>query len=239
MFFLGMEISPKRLAEGWRIAIIRTLFQILASVGLAWLIGLIFGWSMSRIVLLGFVISLSSTAVVLKLLKDRGELDTPAGRDVLLILLVQDLAVVPMLIVIGLLGGQAPDTPTLALQIAGGMAIFGGAGWLIHSNRFHFPFADKLRHDHELQVFAALLSCFGLAFITGWLQISFGWIRNYHRGGVLARRPTSPRFNRVTYLAASGRRGPHPPAHSGAAAGHPRRDPHAMPAPAVRATSPA
>ena len=209
LFFLGMEISPKRLAEGWRVAIIRTLFQILASVGLAWLIGLIFGWSMSRILLLGFVISLSSTAVV------------------------------PMLIVIGLLGGQAPDTPTLALQIAGGMAIFGGAGWLIHSNRFHFPFADKLRHDHELQVFAALLSCFGLAFITGWLQISFGWIRNYHRGGVLARRPTSPRFNRVTYLAASGRRGPHPPAHSGAAAGHPRRDPHAMPAPAVRATSPA
>jgi CPA2 family monovalent cation:H+ antiporter-2 len=73
------------------------------------MIGLWFLWSVSRIVLLGFVISLSSTAVVLKLLKDRNESDSPVGGDVLLILLEQDMAVVPMLIVLGLLGG-APRT---------------------------------------------------------------------------------------------------------------------------------
>ena len=74
LFFIGMEISPKKLAQGWRIAVIGVFFQMLVSVGLVWMIGLWFGWSVPRIVLLGFVISLSSTAVVLKLLKDRNVL---------------------------------------------------------------------------------------------------------------------------------------------------------------------
>ncbi len=74
LFFIGMEVSPAQLARGWRIALLGTLFQILVSVALTWVIGTWLGWSLARIVLLGFVISLSSTAVVLKLLKDRGEL---------------------------------------------------------------------------------------------------------------------------------------------------------------------
>ena len=100
---IGSATAGHLVAQGWRVALLGTLLQILASVGLVWLIGRWFDWSLARVVLLGFVISLSSTAVVLKLLKDRGELDSPSGRDVLMVLLAQDLAVVPMLILLSLL----------------------------------------------------------------------------------------------------------------------------------------
>lgn len=86
------------------------------------LVGAWLDWSLERVVLLGFVISLSSTAVVLKLLKDRGELHTRAGNNVLLILLAQDFAVVPMLIAISLLGGEWLDSATVIRQVLGGAA---------------------------------------------------------------------------------------------------------------------
>ena len=172
LFFIGMEINPDQLVKGWRVAIIGTLLQILFSVALVWLLGRYFGWSMPRIVLFGFVISLSSTAVVLKLLKDRNELHCPAGRNVLMVLLAQDLAVVPMMIILGLLGGARPDQHTIALQLVGGVLIIGLVTWLLMGRTIHLPFAARMREDHELQIFSALLACFGLAFITGMLELS-------------------------------------------------------------------
>ena len=172
LFFIGMEVSPTKLVQGWRVALLGTLLQILASVSLVWLIGLWFDWSLARVVLLGFVISLSSTAVVLKLLKDKGELDTPSGRDVLMVLLAQDLAVVPMLILLSLLGGEQPAAGTLILQGVGAVLVVGLGGWLATRDRIDLPLLHWVREDREFQVFASLLICFGLAFVTGLLQLS-------------------------------------------------------------------
>lgn len=172
LFFIGMEVSPHQLLRGWRIAVIGTLLQIAVSIGAVWLIGEYFGWGMPRIILFGFIISLSSTAVVLKLLKDRQELTSQVGQDVLLILLAQDLAVVPMIIILGLLGGEAPDMHTIALQVIGGLGIISLAVWVLSRESITLPFAARLRTDPELQVFAALLTCFGLAFLTGMMELS-------------------------------------------------------------------
>lgn len=172
LFFIGMEISPGQLVKGWRIAVLGTLFQILVSVGLTWVIGIWLEWSMGRIVLLGFVISLSSTAVVLKLLKDSQELSTKAGENVVLILLAQDLAVVPMLIVVSLLSGESPQSGELIKQVLGGIAVTALAIYIITREKLSLPFSRQIKKDHELQIFAALLICFGLAFITGMLGLS-------------------------------------------------------------------
>ena len=69
--------------------------------------------------LIGFVISLSSTAVVMKRLQDRKEFDSKAGQDVLVTLLAQGLAVIPMLITLAMLGGTEQDTGNIWLQLAG------------------------------------------------------------------------------------------------------------------------
>jgi CPA2 family monovalent cation:H+ antiporter-2 len=172
LFFIGMEVSPHKLARGWRIAVFGTLLQVLISVITVWGVGLVLGWELSRVVLLGFVVSLSSTAVVLKLLKDEGELESKAGQNVLLILLAQDLAVVPMLITVSMLSGQAPDPTLLLKQVLGGIAILGLAIWVVTQQNLSLPFSSVVKRDREIQMFAALLACFGLSFVTGMLGLS-------------------------------------------------------------------
>ena len=147
LFFIGMEVSPRQLIRGWRVAILGTLLQIIASVAVTWGIGVWLDWSLSRIVLLGFVVSLSSTAVVLKLLKDAGELSGKAGDNVLLILLTQDLAVVPMLIIISYLGGGDADSGDLLKQSVGAMVVFGLAAYVLKREIIPLPFARQIRQN--------------------------------------------------------------------------------------------
>lgn len=172
LFFIGMEVSPRHLLGRWRIAVAGVLFQILASAGAVWVIGLSYEWSWPRVILFGFVISLSSTAVVLKLLKDWGELATQTGQNVLIILLAQDLVLVPMLIIVTALGGGGAGAATLGAQSLGAAVLLGLTVWAIRAKRMHLPFAKYLRADHELQVFAALFLCFGLALLSSVLGLS-------------------------------------------------------------------
>jgi CPA2 family monovalent cation:H+ antiporter-2 len=67
LFFIGMEVVPEKLIASWKISIIGTFFQIFLSILLVWFVGHQLLWPFSRILLLGFVVSLSSTAVVLNL----------------------------------------------------------------------------------------------------------------------------------------------------------------------------
>lgn len=172
LFFIGMEASPQRLMGRWRVAVTGVTFQIAASIGVVSLMGLLYDWSWRRIVLIGFVISLSSTAVVLKLLKDWRELGTQTGQNVLAILLAQDLVLVPMLIAVTLMSGAGTDFATLGSQVTGAVVLIGLIIWVVRQERVHLPFAKYLRADHELQVFAALLLCFGLALFSGVLGLS-------------------------------------------------------------------
>jgi CPA2 family monovalent cation:H+ antiporter-2 len=172
LFFVGMEVAPRQLISGWRIAVVGTLVQVALSVALVLPIGLWFDWPIERIILLGFVTSLSSTAVIIKLLQDSGELGLKVGQDVLGILLVQDLVVIPMLIVIGLLGGETPGWSVLGLQVFGSIAIVSALVWVLSRDEFHLPFGALLRSDHEIQVFAALLICLGMSLLTGMAHLS-------------------------------------------------------------------
>ncbi len=172
LFFVGMEASPGSLLSRWRLAIFGVILQVAVTVAAVWVIGVYLGWSLSHIVLIGFVVSLSSTAVVLKLLKDWNELGTQTGQNVLVVLLAQDMALVPMIIAINLMGGEELATGTLIAQLVGAVVLIGIAAWVFTREHVRLPFADKLRADHELQVFAALLLCFGLALISGELGLS-------------------------------------------------------------------
>jgi CPA2 family monovalent cation:H+ antiporter-2 len=172
MFFIGMEVSPKRLFAGWRISLVGTLFQVVISTLSVWLIGHWLGWSIERIVLIGFVISISSTAVVLKLLQDWNELQSDTGQHVLGILLVQDLIIIPMLIVIGLLGGENVSSTTLLMQLLGAIFVLGIIGLIFVKDSIRIPLPKFIREDNEMQIFAALVICFGMALITGFLELS-------------------------------------------------------------------
>ncbi len=172
LFFIGMEVSPRRLVASGKVAVIGTMAQIGISVAIAWLIGLVLDWPFARSVLIGFVISLSSTAVVLKMLQDWGEIDTDTGQDLLGVLLFQDMAVVPMLIVLAFMSGDRPDLGTLALQGVGGVLILALMVLVLVKDPINLPLARWLKEDTEMQVFAALIICFGLATLTGMFGLS-------------------------------------------------------------------
>ncbi len=172
LFFVGMELSVPNLASSWKIAVFGTMLQILASVGFVWGFGHLIGWPLERSIALGFVISLSSTAVIIKLLQDQGTIDTPLGRNVLGILLVQDVLIVPILIVLNSLGGEKLHIPTFVAQIICGGLIIAVLGWIFVKKVIQLPFSKFIRIDREMEVFAALMLCFGLALVTELCHLS-------------------------------------------------------------------
>jgi len=172
LFFVGMETTPHRLLASWRITFLGTGAQILGSVFLMGMVGWWLHWPLSRIILTGFVLSLSSTAVVLNYLRDSNQLKAKIGRDTLGILLAQDLALIPMLVVVGIMSGEAPDARSLLLQMVGAALTIGLLAWMTWGKHVHLPLGDKLRSDHELQVFLAFGLCLGFALITGLFHLS-------------------------------------------------------------------
>ncbi|HUV52929.1 MAG TPA: cation:proton antiporter [Dehalococcoidia bacterium] len=107
MFTIGMEFSFKVLRDIGRIAVFGGIAQIIATAAMGFGAGRLFDWSITESVLFGFFIAMSSTIIVLKTLMERGELGTPHGRVMLGILLVQDLSVVPIIIILPSLGEGA------------------------------------------------------------------------------------------------------------------------------------
>ncbi|MBT8209784.1 MAG: cation:proton antiporter [Eudoraea sp.] len=172
LFFIGMEISLPEFIKNWKVPTLGTLIQIIGSILMIGLIGYFFNWSMNRIIVLGFIISLSSSAVVIKLLQDNKESNTAIGQCVISILLTQDILIVPMLILTSYFGGTAPSTQEIILQLLGGLLLISVIIWVIRKKEFTLPFSNTLKDDHEMQVFVAIIFCFGFAILTAFFGIS-------------------------------------------------------------------
>ncbi len=123
MFTLGLEISISQLREVGRVGIWGGIIQIIITFTLGFVVGFtFFNWSIPQATLFGLIISLSSTVVCLKLLMDRGELSSVQGRIMLSILILQDIAVVLMMIAIPLMSSELKDLP-LELAVALGKSV--------------------------------------------------------------------------------------------------------------------
>ena len=172
LFFIGMEISVKNLMKNWKVALYGTTFQILLSVGVMLLMGYFLDWPYQRGILLGFVISLSSTAVILKILKNNDEMKSREGQNVVSVLLMQDIIIIPMIIILGYIGGDSHSVTEIYKQIFGALLLILIVVWVVKKKEFDLPFMDKINGDRELQVFIALLVCFGLSFIASLFGLS-------------------------------------------------------------------
>lgn len=172
MFFIGMEVSPTRLVANWKVTVLGTIFQILLSVLVVFILGKFLDWPMNRILLLGFAASLSSTVVVVQLLRDWGEIDTKIGQDTLGILLVQDIAIVPMIIILGFFSDNPFNLLEFSLQLLGAISIIVFVVFITKKKRMNIKWLNYIAEDKEMQVFAALGICTGFALLTGLLQLS-------------------------------------------------------------------
>ena len=122
MFSIGIEFSLRDLLRVKWVATVGGPLGILLSIGLALGAGTLLGWSTLQSVVVGMVVSVASTMVLARLLIDRGELTSRHGRIMIGITLVEDLAVVVLIVLIPRLGALEPDR---LLDIGKGLALAG------------------------------------------------------------------------------------------------------------------
>jgi len=117
LFALGIEFSLKELRPVRNVALLGTTIQILLTIGVAAGIGHALGWPWTDAVWFGACVSLSSTMVILKTLQSQGRLGTLSSRVMIGMLLVQDLAVVPLLILLPKLTDLRSGLPDLGWAV--------------------------------------------------------------------------------------------------------------------------
>ena len=174
LFVVGTHLSLRAFKNIYRTAIGAALIQVVVSVSLMLLLAQLFGWQYQRAIFYGFVLALSSTAVGIKILEDIGELRTETGRCAVGVLIAQDLAVVPMLIIIvGLSSEAGVDLGALLLKLAVAVAaLVALIWWLSRRQRAHLPFRNLLVRYADLAPVAALALCVIGAAVSNALELS-------------------------------------------------------------------
>lgn len=172
LFFIGMEISLPEFIKQWKVATLGTLLQVGVSVTIMLGIGFFFDWTIERSIIIGFVIALSSSAVIIKLLVDKDLVNTRIGKNVLSILLAQDIIIVPLLIITSFLGGKEESVADIILMLTGGAIIIGILIYIYNKKTITLPFSKTIENDHEIQVFVAIFFCFGGALASSIFGLS-------------------------------------------------------------------
>lgn len=167
MFALGVEFSLAELKPVYKVAVIGGAIQILLAIALTGGLSTLFGLSLGTGILLGCIIAISSTVLVLKVLMERGELDSMHGRIALGILIVQDLSVVPMMVVLPNLSDPA-NILGMPMLIALGKAALILAALVVLGTRIVPKLMARIAatRSRELFLLSSVALCFGTAAVT-------------------------------------------------------------------------
>lgn len=173
LFVIGMELSIKQLISIKKTVFIGGFFQVVVTVLVAGLVHYFLGHAWNESVFVGFLFSLSSTAIVLKTLQDRKQITAPHARNALAILIFQDIIVVPMMLITPMIAGESNNI---------GMSIM----WLLLktivllvitfiSARYIVPrlmHAVAKTNSKELFLLVTITLCFAVAFLTSQAGLS-------------------------------------------------------------------
>ena len=177
LFTIGIEFSLVRLASMRRLMFLAAPIQVGGVLLIAWLGAMLLGLSWRQGVFWGFLFSLSSTAIVLKTLAERGDSDSIHGRATIGILVFQDLAVVPMMLLAPILAGSS-DEGGLGILLALGKSVLVGviviaAAWYLIPKLLGHIVRSRSR---ELFLLTIIVSCLGIAWLTslGGLSLALG-----------------------------------------------------------------
>ncbi|MBL8460993.1 MAG: cation:proton antiporter, partial [Thauera sp.] len=169
MFMIGLEMSVERLWSMRRLVFGLGGLQVALSAAAVGGLALWFGNGIEAAVILGVVLAFSSTAIVMQLLIQRHELGTPLGQASFAILLFQDLAVVPLLVLISILGAASGEGSFASLL---GLAMLKGVltvvGIYLVGRRVVRPLFHQIAVDKQPDTFTALtlLTTLGVAALT-------------------------------------------------------------------------
>ena len=173
LFAIGMELSIQAFRAVLKFAVLGTLAQIVISLAIVAIVAVMFDWSWERTILIGFAVSLSSTAVAIKMLDEVGELRRETGRRAVGILIAQDLAVVPMMLIVAAMAPSKELSAESLLPLVGAVAFLAFFIWFLgRRDRVRLPFRNLTRGQADLITVAALGYCFAAAAISGLFGLS-------------------------------------------------------------------
>lgn len=171
LFTIGIEFSLKSLLKIGKILLIGGSFQVLVTIAAITLVAIQLGNPMNESLFIGFLVALSSTAIVLKLIQDKGEIDAPHGRISLGVLIYQDIIIVPMMLITPILAGNTGAIGSSYWEIilkfaAIALIVYLGAKYVI-------PYTlHQLARTQNRELF--LLSIIVIAFAAAFLTYSLG-----------------------------------------------------------------
>ncbi|MBM3435077.1 MAG: potassium transporter KefB [Bacteroidetes bacterium] len=173
LFVIGIEFSLRGLNSIKNTVLFGGMLQVGGTIGLVTLISWLLGMPLRSAIFLGFLLSLSSTAIVLKMLQEKGELTSPHGRVSIAILIFQDIIVVLMMLLTPILAGKAEDPVMelfwLSVKVIGIIiTIFILARYLVP---LLFKWVVKSKSS-ELFILTVVVLCFATAWLTSSIGLS-------------------------------------------------------------------
>ncbi len=167
LFTIGIEFSFERLLQIKKSVLMGGSLQVLLTFLATLFIVRQFGQAFGEAVFIGFLVALSSTAIVLKLIQERAEVDSPHGRTTLGILIFQDIIIVPMILVTpllvgatGNLGGSVLILLTKGIGII--LLVFISTKWIVPRILYQIT---KTRNQ-EIFLLSVVVICLGVAWLT-------------------------------------------------------------------------
>lgn len=172
LFTIGIEFSISRLMRIKKAVIVGGGLQVLLTILLASIASHIATGGARRSILFGFLVALSSTAIVMKMLAEKGETDSPHGRIMVGILIFQDLCVVPLMLLTPALAGEGIGAVGVMARMGKALlivaAVLFSAKWVI-PRLLHQVVSTRSR---ELFTITIILLCFGIALLTSRFGLS-------------------------------------------------------------------
>jgi len=177
LFTIGIEFSLVQLASLRRLLFVAGPIQVGSVLLIAWLGAMVAGLTWQEGIFWGFLVSLSSTAIVLKALADKGDSDSIHGRTTIGVLIFQDLAVVPMMLLTPILAARVEGSGgSILYTFAGSILIVGliiVAAWYAVPKLLEHIVRSRSR---ELFLLTIIVLCLGIAWLTslGGLSLALG-----------------------------------------------------------------
>ncbi len=166
LFTIGLELSVSRIIRLGRVVLQGGAVQVAATIATTAGVALIVAVTPRQAVFYGALVALSSTAIVLKIYTDRGELDSPHGRVAMAILLFQDICVVPLMLLVPVLAGAGEGIGASARHVGISLAV---VATLIVVGRAAVPWVLQkvvLLRNRELFTLSIVFFALGAAYVT-------------------------------------------------------------------------
>ena len=176
MFTIGLEFSLNHLIKIRKIVFVGGFLQLLLTAGIIMFFAMMYGLGWQASLFIGFLTALSSTALVLKILQERGEVTSNYGRTVVGILVFQDIILIPLMLLTPMLGGITShigmEMFILSVKSIGIIAlVYVGNKWIM-PKVLH---GIALTKNKELFLMSILLVCLAVALLTSELGMSLAF----------------------------------------------------------------